>query len=755
MSIKIILFVFFSFLLQSLPLPVFAVKAFPDPITVKQPDGTLLTVVLNGDEFHHYKTTEDGYVLKENLKGVYYYAKLNANLKLVGSNVLAKNPNQRSLDDYRFFKSIDRKNILTNIQSDRMKSKMLVSPELPQKTFQLNGTPKSLVILVNYKDTNFVVPTAQAAFTNLLNEDGYSANGGTGSARDYFMASSYGKFAPDFDVVGPFNLPNPMSYYGGNDASGNDLHPVQMIIDACTAANSTVDFSQYDTDNDGKIDNVFVYYAGYNEAEWGPENSIWPHRWQVLKNFNYFGRTSSITFDGKLLRDYACTSELKGNSGTNMCGIGTFCHEFGHILGLVDLYNTDDQSKPTLGSWSIMSNGNYLNNSNTPPTYSTWDRFYLGWLTPEEVNSASNLTILPIYQGKTEPENTNNQSYLLSATTHNLVGGHPNPSEFFLLEYRKKTGWDTYLPAEGMCIWHIDYDPNVWNNNEPNNYTETTQTLNSHMRVYLVPPTGVGTTPPAVAFTDGNFIPSTWAGENIYRMLTLISSTSNNTTLKISPSYDITGSFSNFSADASASSVIQTIKLTGGAFSTNFDIALTDKINFDIKLLSSSNWGKSITIPQSTSNINDSVQVRYNPQSEGVHSDQLIFSADDVVNQAFELNGFAIIPKTPVNSKINIGIVENLLKFSSTRINVTNTKTINIKTTDLISSLMLEISGVNASNFSVSTGSISNQSANSAEGYNVTINYSPVTLGTHTATLTISGGGLNPAKVMNFIGEGI
>ena len=102
-----------------------------------------------------------------------------------------------------------------------------------------------------------------------------------------------------------------MSYYGGNDSDGNDKNPRQMVIDACTQAfNNGVDFAQYDTDNDGYVDNVFIYYAGYNEAEGASANTVWPHRW-TLANAN-------TTFNGKIVYDYACTSELKGKSGTNM-----------------------------------------------------------------------------------------------------------------------------------------------------------------------------------------------------------------------------------------------------------------------------------------------------------------------------------------------------------------------------------------------------------------------------------------------------
>ena len=167
-----------------------------------------------------------------------------------------------------------------------------------------------------------------------------------------------------------------------------------------------LDFTQYDTDGDGYVDNVFVYYAGYNEAEGGAANTIWPHRWSVSDA----GITSGITFDGKKINDYSCTSELKGTSGTNMCGIGTFCHEFGHVLGLPDFYDTSGTQSNTLDEWDIMDYGAYSNSGCTPPAYSAYERFFLGYLTPQQINTASDITLQPMYLGTTQPANTNQQA---------------------------------------------------------------------------------------------------------------------------------------------------------------------------------------------------------------------------------------------------------------------------------------------------------------------------------------------------------
>lgn len=633
-----------AFFIQQVLVTVFAVKAYPHPVIITQPDGTKLTVQLHGDEFHHFHTTEDNYLIKRNTKGYYNYATLNAQAKVIETNYKARNINKRTASDLQILKSIKKANVLPRVQYAPRKSNLFRSQSQPQKAFSLIGSPRSLVILVNFTDTAFVTAFPQTAFTNLLNQDGYNTNLGTGSARDYFMASSYGKFAPNFHVVGPFTLPKTMAFYGSNDASGYDVNKEQMVIDACAAANSSVDFTQYDTDNNGVIDNVFIYYAGYNEAEHGPENSIWPHRWFVTHNGNNAGGIADITFDGKLLMDYACTSELRGKEGANMCGIGTFCHEFGHVLGLPDYYDTSGTKKNTLNYWSIMDVGAYSNSGRTPPTYSVYDRFYLGYLTPEQISSTSDLTLLPIYQGKTQPANTANQAFLFSAANHTLNGANPSPTEFFMVEYRKKTGWDAYLPAEGLCVWHIDYKSSDWNDNVPNNYTGTTQTLSSHMRVYLVPPTGVGATPPTTAFTSGSFSPTTWTGININRTLSNITKTADNVTFKLT-----------------------------------------------------------------------------------------------------------VLSPQPL---VKAGVIDNSLPFSATKLNVTNSKTINIKTTDLVGDLTVAVTGTNAGLFTVSVSSILKNYANGTGGFDVNVNYRPTTLGNHTATLIISGGGLEPSKVINLGGEG-
>jgi len=770
MNKKILLLALGAIFYQIAFLPVLAVRAYPFPISVSQPDGSQLTILLHGDEFKHFQTSEDGYLLKENSKGYFTYATVSAAGELLESSIIAKNASKRSASDIQYLKTVNKTTAITTVQSAPQKSRMLASSTTaPRKAYPLNGSPKALVILVNFKDKAFTVASPLASYQNLLTQSGYSANGGTGSAKDYFMASTYGKFAPDFVAVGPVTLPQNLSYYGTNTGgtAGNDANAIQMVIDACTAANAAgLDFTQYDTDNDGVIDNVFVYYAGYNEAEGAAANTIWPHRWGIYPqalfpasgDYNYTGTVASITFDGKRLMDYSCTSELKGTTGTNMCGIGTFCHEFGHVLGLPDYYDTSGTQSNTLNEWDIMDYGAYSNSGCTPPAYSAYDRFFLGYLTPQQVSTPSDLTLLPLYQGITQPANTDNQAFLFSTTTHNLNGAAPSPAEFFLVEYRKLTGWDAFLPAEGMCIWHIDFLQSQWDANTPNNYTGSSQTASSHMRVYLQPLSG-STATPGTAFTTGSFTPTTWSGTNINRPITAITKATDKITFKLmggnqGPTIASTGTISAFTTTVGTPSATQSIQLTGTALTGNVEVTLVDKTNYDIKLASASTWTKTVSITPTSGAVSETLQIRYNPATIGTQTDQLTVSSTGTTSLNLSLSGTSTAPYDPNAPAIIVGKIENTIKFPLTKLNVSNTKAFNIKTTDITSTVSLAVTGTDAALFTVSTSSLTKDVVNASTGTNITVIYKPTSTGSHSATLTISGGGLNPAKVISLQGEG-
>jgi len=620
-----------------------AVPAYPYPIKITQPDGSELTIRLHGDEFFNYKTTVDGYALIHDAKGFMTYAQQDADGNLMTTNVRANEITKRTPTETDVIKKLT-PNISFTKQSMLKRAQRaanLIKTSGPQKVYPLTGTPKSLVILVNFSDKSFVTPSPLTAYTNLLNLAGYSTNGGTGSAKDYFRDNSMSTFTPQFDVVGPYTLPNTMDFYGGNDASGDDKNPRQMVIDACSlASNAGIDFAQYDTDNNGIVDNIFIYYAGYNEAEGGPANTVWPHRWALADN--------STVFNGKVISDYACTSELKGASGSNMCGIGTFCHEFGHVLGLPDYYATNDATQHTLSTWNIMDYGPYLNGGRTPPAYSAFDRFFLNWLTPVELKKAANVTL--------EALPTSNKAYIFTQNgNHNLNGSNPSPVEFFTLENRQKAGWDTYLPGHGMLITHIFYNSSTWSantvNNDPNAMGVDIVEADGIARSET---TGIDPTDPGDPFPGTSnvtsYSPVLRSGVNINKPLSAISETNGIIKFKFMgggnfPTLNSSGTLSAFNTVQGTPSVAQTIAVSGIYLQSNINLSFKTNLHYQMKKASDPEtaWSKSVSIvPVDSTVAATNIQIRYNPTMPSFsdkHTETLIVSATDADSAFVSMTG--------------------------------------------------------------------------------------------------------------------
>ena len=441
------------------PLHVSAVRAYPYPVEVKQPNGETITIQSHGDEFFRYVTTTDGYVIALDSEGYFTFAEINSEGNIqpgkvrVSANVLKSSNNSfLRADSPEFIQKVKqpvlsrRSGALKNVAALRSSS---ASRMRSAKNIAAGDTP-ALVILAAFNDQAFSINNANQAFTNMLNTSGYQpsgATGFTGSVRDYFISSSDGAYSPKFMVYGPVTLPQNMAFYGANDKDGNDVNAGQMIIDAVTAAQKyfNLNLADFPRTDDGSLDNVCVIYAGYNEAEnANMPNTIWPHQWYLSElSFSDADRTVG----GVKLDSYMCTSELRGQQSAtkNMAGIGTFCHEYGHTLGQPDLYDangsTDGWVLTEPGFWCIMSAGNYNNNGNTPPAYGVIERWWLGWLDIWDISRAG---------GKIPPITSSNQYKAFAIDTPT------DEYEFFTLEVRKKEGWDSSLPGEGMLIYHID-----------------------------------------------------------------------------------------------------------------------------------------------------------------------------------------------------------------------------------------------------------------------------------------------------------
>ncbi|MDE7381316.1 MAG: M6 family metalloprotease domain-containing protein, partial [Muribaculaceae bacterium] len=414
-----------------------AIPAKPGLVKYEQPDGTFVSVRIIGDEYSHFYLTEDDYPLTEK-NDTLFFAFSNHENQILASNYPAVNIHERTDECINYLNSLNKEGIIELIKEKH--SKLLIknirrqaalnSGRFPDAKFPTFGKIKAIVLLVEFQDITFRSDyDPQDYFTRLLNESGFSELGASGSASDYFRENSTNLFQPEFDVVGPITLSKPETFYGYNGIDVIDKNAGLMIVDACKVIDSKIDFSIYDCDNDGYIDNIFVFYAGKGEASGGSPTTIWPHSSDV----KYFTQ-EKIILDGKILGRYACSNEIMDNKPD---GIGTFVHEFSHVLGLPDLYATEYTGAFTPGSWDLMDYGSYNNNSRTPPLLSTFERYALGWISPSS----------PVYG-----ENIINA--MSSGGEGKIV--KINENEYFFLETRIKSGWDSYVPGEGLLVWHVN-----------------------------------------------------------------------------------------------------------------------------------------------------------------------------------------------------------------------------------------------------------------------------------------------------------
>ena len=430
-----------------------AVPAIPTPQKVTQPDGTELTVRIKGDEFYGYITTLDGYTIIKNDNGYYTYATL-VNDEVVPTKIIARDEQQRNASDKAWLEKTGKflKSAKKVEEGRKLRAQRDALPGL--KTINYNNF-RGLVILVNFLDSKFTRSDVQEFYNRMINEEnytGYTNEDGsanpygqfTGSVRDYFYDNSNGVFAPQFDVVGPIDV-NYNVNQGLNQA-------YSILFAAAKAANSQVDYSKYDVDDDGYVDLIYFIVADSpSSSDSSSPNHLWPHR-------GYFGSSLS-TYDGKKFRDYACSAEfIYAKSYGIYDGIGTICHEFSHVLGLPDLYDTFEDDDATNGEaqhpgeWDLMAGGNYQNNARTPVAYSLYDRYSTGFANYQVITGEGDYELNPI--------GTTGEGYILKS---------PQNKEIFLIENRQPTKWDRYAPGHGMMVARVDStNSSVWHNNAPN-----------------------------------------------------------------------------------------------------------------------------------------------------------------------------------------------------------------------------------------------------------------------------------------------
>ncbi len=448
--------------LACLPGTILAAPARKCLITYTQPDGSTFRGYVRGDEFCHFRTTESGRIIARDADGWWCYASYDetGNLNVSGTHVSAANAaaSTFSIGSGRQFypKSSERRRVFNETVARKPWMRNFLTQGGTATKSGAAAKPKhGIIILAAFKDVPFKY--SREYFVNMLTKNGYSYNGATGSALDYFNDQFGGFVDFRFDVSEVVTLPRDRKYYGGNNINDEDNNPEQMIIDACKLASENgTDFSKYDNDNDGYVDNVFVFFSGKDEADGSGvdcEDCIWSHAYYIES-----GAGKSLTLNGKRIDSYACTSELTpevveyggGYAVTGkyvLAGIGTFCHEYSHTFGLPDLYDTDyelsgGQAEALWRSTGLMDGGNMNNNGNTPPNYNAIDRECLGLGEPLMLTDGSH---------EIEPIDRDGTYYRIDTGI---------PDEYFLLECRDNKAWDRHIGGKGLLVYHIDKSGN-------------------------------------------------------------------------------------------------------------------------------------------------------------------------------------------------------------------------------------------------------------------------------------------------------
>ena len=444
-----------AFIGFAFPYKGYAVPAAPIIHPLIQSDGTIIKARQWGDESCHGWESEDGYTIVFNKDlNSWTYAINNTDGELISSSRVVGRDDLPD-DCYPHMRRAGRalSKIIMRMTTKETSGKAsrvedhATRNKISQKAVSPTGTANIPVILMNFSDTT----------TTYRKEDFNTLLFGTGtySMKNYYEAVSYGKFsvsAGTAGVVGWYTAAKKHDYYGENDETDYDKWPGDLVYEAVKAADADVDFSDYDMDNDGYVDVVDIIHQGTGEETGSNETDIWSHRWS-LESAKYYGyshygayTTNDRNSKGEYVKidDYVLEPEKLDNNTQET--IGVFAHEYGHALGLPDLYDIDYSSQG-IGDWSIMAGGswNYVQEpGDRPALMDAWCKYFLDWIKPTQVTGT--LTNEPI---------TNASA---AADVYQLRNGEPLSGEYFLVENRQKSGFDAGLPGAGLLIWHVDGD---------------------------------------------------------------------------------------------------------------------------------------------------------------------------------------------------------------------------------------------------------------------------------------------------------
>ena len=304
---------------------------------------------------------------------------------------------------------------------------------------------RQLVILISFSDLDFALEKPREVYDSIFNEPGYNKRNGAGCVADYFRCQSGGLLNMKFDVFGPYKVSSKAQPYDSPTESTHNYGASQMVEATKTfiAENPGTDFSLYDWNGDGAVNQVVFVCAGFcgNQSSEKCYGYVWP---------NTSSFSTITTPDGKKISNYTASCELWANNSS--CGIGTVCHEFTHSLGLPDIYPTNDNAGfSVVDEWDLMDGGNFTNYGWCPPNYSALEKMLMGWLAPVEL---------------TEPAHIEGMKAVADGGDVYIVRNTTN--EYYLLENRQQKDWDLGIPGSGLAVFHVNYNAAKWSGNTVN-----------------------------------------------------------------------------------------------------------------------------------------------------------------------------------------------------------------------------------------------------------------------------------------------
>lgn len=420
-----------SFLLISLMLilaqALLAVPAVPWLVEQQQPDGTLVSVYIRGDEKVRWMESPDGYtLLYDNNRNIVYAEKDQAGDLVPTSIVYGMSSLPQAADQQ--LSGLQKHLRYSQAQVDAFSQIWQIGESAKTEKSskaRVTGNKKALCILMNFSDKTMGKTKTQ--FENLMNQVGYSAGTAKGSVKDFYKENSYGQLDLTVTVVGPYATPNTCAYYG------NENRYQDFARAAVQAADADVNYNDF-ANSSNELETVHIIFAGHGDEAIGNGRQIWSHKWNIRPE---------LSLDGVRISTYSCSPELRNASGNTLTAIGVICHELCHVFGADDYYDTDYGSSggeyPNTGEWDLMSGGSWNGNGDSPAHINMFQKILYEWVQPVELTEPMSVTDMP-------NSAQNPVAYIVKPYTND---------EQYVLENRQKIGFDSQVPGGGLLIYHV------------------------------------------------------------------------------------------------------------------------------------------------------------------------------------------------------------------------------------------------------------------------------------------------------------